>query len=109
MADDAPTRAIRAFWETQQSPATERRLLRGDTAITDLLADTLVAHGVSRDAIRPGQAPNLPGGYGLGNRRWDLLVVDDELPIAGIEVKTMTGRSFGNRLNPPRPGSARRT
>lgn len=98
MVDDAPTRAIRAFWENRHAATTERRLSHDDTAILDLLTNMLVEHGVSREAIRPGQAPNLPGGYGFGNRRWDLLVVDDELPIAAIEVKAMIGTSFGNNL-----------
>ncbi|MFG1842864.1 Shedu anti-phage system protein SduA domain-containing protein [Micromonospora sp. NPDC049175] len=98
MTDDPATQAIRAFWQDRQAPTAERRLTPGGDAITGLLTDMLVGHGVSQDAVRPRQAPKLPGGYGLGNRRWDLLVVDDELPIAAIEVKAMTGTSIGHNM-----------
>ncbi|GLY23722.1 Shedu anti-phage system protein SduA domain-containing protein [Micromonospora sp. NBRC 101691] len=98
MTDDPATRAIRAFWQDRQAAATERRLMLGDDAITELLTDMLVRHGVDRNAIRPRQAPKLPGAYGWGNRRWDLLVVDDELPIAAIDVKAMIGPSLGNNM-----------
>ncbi|WP_433281826.1 Shedu anti-phage system protein SduA domain-containing protein [Micromonospora sp. CA-244673] len=98
MTDDPATHAIHAFWQDRQAAATERRLMPRRDAITELLTDMLVGHGVDRNAIRPHQAPKLPGGYGMGNRRWDLLVVDDELPIAAIEVKAMTGTSFGNNM-----------
>jgi restriction endonuclease XhoI-like protein len=94
--DDPPTRAIRAFWENRQSAVTEHRLLHSDAAITDLMTEMLVEHGISQNAIQYGKALSLPGGYGPTSRRWDLIAVDDELPIAAIEIKTLIGRSIGN-------------
>ncbi|MCA2218046.1 Shedu anti-phage system protein SduA domain-containing protein [Jidongwangia harbinensis] len=98
MTEDPPTRAIRTFWEERQGAVSEHRVLHSDAAITDLLTEMLVEHGISQNAIQYGKALSLPGGYGPTSRRWDLLAVDDELPIAAIEIKTLIGRSIGNNL-----------
>ena len=98
MTENPSTEAIRTFWEDRHGAVAEHGVLHSDAAITDLLTEMLVEHGIGRNAIQYGKALSLPGGYGPTSRRWDLIAVDDDLPVAAIEIKTLTGGSIGKNL-----------
>ncbi|MEU8419388.1 Shedu anti-phage system protein SduA domain-containing protein [Micromonospora sp. NPDC048835] len=68
-------------------------------ALVRLLVDMLVERGVDRAAIHLDAPLDLPGGYRPTSRRWDLIVLDEGIPVAVIDIMVSTGPSFGNNLN----------
>lgn len=70
--------------------------------IPDALADDLSASGIQRDSIITDASIRLAGGYGLTSQQWDAVIVDEDLPLAAIEVKvniSAVSKNVRNRLD----------
>ena len=63
-----------------------------------LVRQLIVDSGLSEDCIRTDTGLELPG-YFRPQKKWDLVVVDDNVLIAAIEFKSHIGPSFGNNFN----------
>jgi hypothetical protein len=72
---------------------------RQEKALVRLVEDELVRAGLDRSTIRRDEAIALPGAYNPAPRRWDLLVVEDQVPVAAVSFTAATGPSFGNNFN----------
>lgn len=111
--DLAIRQAVQGFWTTRakqarsQSSSTGARDAGARVAVTggaqmdgfaDLIAETLMDAGVSKDQIFHKRKMELPGWY-RAEKRWDLLVVAEGKLAAGIELKSQVGPSFGNNFN----------
>ena len=64
----------------------------------ELIKDVLVLNGVPDDKIFIDSDLELPGYY-RPNKKWDLLVVDNNELVIAIEFKSQVGPSFGNNFN----------
>lgn len=99
MSPHPAEKAIRRFWRAREQvgSAASRggHLVQG---IIDALADGLVTVGIDRSAIRLAQRVALPGMY-RSTTIWDLLVLDEGIPVGAINVATQIGPSFGNNFN----------
>jgi hypothetical protein len=110
--DKAVEEAIRAFWGGRDAQVEKQRLagkldagLRGAVTggghldgIRDVLAELFLAQGFAPGSIRKNQGIVLPGYY-RPTKKWDLLVVQDDVLVAAIELKSQVGPSFGNNFN----------
>lgn len=63
-----------------------------------LICDLLVLNGVPERSIFTNSDLELPG-YFRPNKKWDLLVVDQDELVIAIEFKSQIGPSFGNNFN----------
>lgn len=63
-----------------------------------LISKILVMNGVPQTSIFTSSDLELPGFY-RPNKKWDLLVVDNNELIIAIEFKSQVGPSFGNNFN----------
>lgn len=106
------TKAVKYFWETRSGQA-KKQIDAGKSdqgargAVTGgkqmdgfvlLIRDIILAAGLSSDCIQTGASLELPG-YFRPEKKWDLVVVDNETLIAAIEFKSQIGPSFGNNFN----------
>ena len=64
----------------------------------DLIRDVLLLNGVPEECIFTNSDVELPGYY-RPNKKWDLLVVDNNELVIAIEFKSQVGPSFGNNFN----------
>ncbi|MBQ3083922.1 MAG: restriction endonuclease [Clostridia bacterium] len=64
----------------------------------DLIKEILILNGVEEQYIHTTSDVELPGYY-RPNKKWDLLIVRDNILIAAIEFKSQVGPSFGNNFN----------
>ena len=64
----------------------------------DLVKDILILNGIDEQYIHTTSDVELPGYY-RPNKKWDLLIVKDNILIAAIEFKSQVGPSFGNNFN----------
>lgn len=110
--DEKVSDAIRFFWNTrsgqikrQNTVGTHDQGNRG--AVTGgkqldgfvaLVKEILLLNGVPEECIFTDSDLELPGYY-RPNKKWDLLVVDNEQLIIAIEFKSQVGPSFGNNFN----------
>lgn len=107
------TSAVKRFWKTRKSQSakqgstTGRRDSGARSAVTggkqmdgfvELIHDLLVESGLPGDSIHFNSRLELPG-YFRAEKKWDLLVVVDEVLLAAIEFKSQVGPSFGNNFN----------
>lgn len=104
--------AIRFFWSTrgqqltrQTNFGTQDQGNRGAATggkqldgFVDLLHDILTMNGVPQSSIFTNSDLELPGFY-RPNKKWDLLVVDQDQLVVAIELKSQVGPSFGNNFN----------
>lgn len=104
--------AIRFFWETRNGQIVRqnqagvhdqgnRGAVTGGKQLdgfVQLVRDTLVLNGVPEGCIYTDSDLELPGYY-RPNKKWDLLVVDNNELIIAIEFKSQVGPSFGNNFN----------
>jgi type II restriction enzyme len=111
-SDKAVEEAIQAFWGGRDAQAEKQRLvgkldagLRGAVTggghlngIRNVLAELFLAQGFPASSIRKSQGIVLPGYY-RPTKKWDLLVVQDGVLVAAIELKSQVGPSFGNNFN----------
>lgn len=104
--------AVNFFWETRLQQITKQN--DSDThdqgnrgAVTGgkqldgfvgLIYDILIMNGVPQSSIFTSTDLELPGFY-RPNKKWDLLVVDQNQLVAAIELKSQVGPSFGNNFN----------
>jgi hypothetical protein len=113
--------AIRDFWHVREEEASgprlglvdsrsvrnpsdrtyvdvKRRTQRAVDGVVDAVIEGLVGCGVDRRSIRRDEGFGLPGAYLPTARRWDLLVLDDGIPVAAVDCRFQTGFAVGNNL-----------
>ena len=62
-----------------------------------IAADIALAKGFSQDCIFYSSSLELPG-YFRPEKKWDLLIIDNNVLVAAIEFKSQVGPSFGNNF-----------
>ncbi|RBY76876.1 hypothetical protein DQ239_11805 [Blastococcus sp. TF02-09] len=113
MTDDQKfEQAVRSYWSVRQAQAA-KKLAEGKTdagtrgevtggahldAMAQLIEDAFVASGFNKESIKRSAGVELPGYY-RPTKKWDLLVVEDDVLVAAIEFKSQVGPSFGNNFN----------
>lgn len=97
MAAHPATDALAEFWAKRASTTQMRG--HQEEALVRLVEDELVGAGVERSSIRRDEAIALPGAYNPNPRMWDLVVVEDEVPVAAVGFRAATGPSFGNNFS----------
>ena len=104
--------AIESFWTGRDQQATRQHELgRSDqgsrgavtggghlNALRDFVAEIFIAHGVDPSNIHRSRGITLPGFY-RPSKKWDLVIVDGDVLVAAIELKSQVGPSFGNNFN----------
>jgi len=111
--DALATKAVADFWLHRQS-AKEANAQSGMTDLGErgsvtagknmdgflALVENIVRSNGLTDAeiIAGGKLPTLPG-YFRPTKTWDVLVMQDGVLIAAIELKSQVGPSFGNNFN----------
>lgn len=104
--------AVEDFWNGRLNQADKQRLsgridagARGAVTggghldgIRDLIAELFVDAGLPATSIRRKAGIVLPGFY-RPTKEWDLLVVQDDVLVAAIELKSQVGPSFSNNFN----------
>lgn len=110
--DDRISSAIEFFWSTRNGQITRqnqtgthdqgnRGAVTGGKQLdgfAKLIKDVLILNGVPERCIFIDTALQLPG-YFRPNKKWDLLVVENNELIIAIELKSQVGPSFGNNFN----------
>lgn len=105
-------RAVRHFWQTRSGQAQRQRDSgRSDqgarSAVTggrqmdgfiQLVRDIVTCSGMSDHCIFTSKSLELPG-YFRPEKKWDMLVVDEQALVASVELKSQIGPSFGNNFN----------
>jgi hypothetical protein len=109
---DRLSESIRHFWKTRQQQSAKQGSRTGArdagsrTAVTggkqldgfvDLLREFLQDAGVNDAEIFSSRKVELPGWY-RAEKKWDLLIVRNQMLIAAMEFKSQVG-SFGNNFN----------
>ena len=103
--------AIERFWIGRDRQATRQRESghsdqgsRGAVtggghldALRDFVARIFVTNGIAESNIHRTSGITLPGFY-RPSKKWDLVVVEDDVLVAAIELKSQVG-SFGNNFN----------
>ena len=87
--------AIRRYWIVRKE-----RTVRGGKqldALAELVAQIFIDEGFPESSIQRGTSLELPGYY-RPEKKWDLLVVHDDVLAAAIEFKSQVG-SFGKNFN----------
>lgn len=104
--------AVCFFWETRSNQilkqeATDTHDQGNRGAVTggkqldgfvELILKLLTMNGISEKSIFINSDLELPGYY-RPNKKWDLLVVENNILIMAIEFKSQVGPSFGNNFN----------
>ena len=104
--------AIQYFWNTRSGQITKqtahgmrdqgnRGAVTGGKQLdgfVNLICDLLIFNGVPQSCIFITSYLELPG-YFRPNKKWDLLVVDNNELIIAIEFNSQVGHSFGNNFN----------
>jgi len=110
--EDRVASAVKFFWATRRGQITRqsqtgahdqgnRGAVTGGKQLdgfVDLVKEVLVMNGVPERCIFTDTDLELPG-YFRPNKKWDLLVVDNNELIIAIEFKSQVGPSFGNNFN----------
>ncbi|MEV6907061.1 Shedu anti-phage system protein SduA domain-containing protein [Amycolatopsis sp. NPDC051071] len=100
--------AVQRFWDAHSGsvePDRNGAIRHGQIvqAIIDIVVDELVRCGIDRASIHLDQPLPLPGAYHESSTPWDLVVIEDGMPVAAIEVTTGVGpsvrRNMQNRMN----------
>ncbi len=104
--------AIRSYWQVRDAQAAKqvasgrvdagtRGSVTGGShlnAVASLLEDLFIENGFPRQAIKRTTSIELPGFY-RPTKKWDLVVIEDGVLVAAIELKSQVGPSFGNNFN----------
>lgn len=110
--DNRISNAVDFFWTTrtgqkskQDNSAVHDQGNRGAVTggkqldgFVDLISEILIMNGVPKTSIFTSSNLELPGFY-RPNKKWDLLVVDNNELVIAIEFKSQVGPSFGNNFN----------
>ena len=110
--EDRIAEAVEFFWATRNGQITRQNQTgthdQGNRcAVTggkqldgfvELIKDVLILNGVPERCIFIDTDLELPG-YFRPNKKWDLLVVDNNELVIAIEFKSQVGPSFGNNFN----------
>lgn len=110
--EDRIASAVDFFWTTRRGQITRQSQAgthdqgnRGEVTggkqldgFVELIKDVLILNGVPERCIFMDTDLELPGYY-RPNKKWDLLVVDNDELIIAIELKSQVGPSFGNNFN----------
>lgn len=102
--------AVKLFWFTRDNQIS--RQVAGETqgnrgAVTggkqldgfiELIKQILIKNNVNEKHIFCNTKLELPGFY-RPSKKWDLLVVDNEILVLAVEFKSQVGPSFGNNFN----------
>lgn len=110
--EEAVAEAVNAFWGGRSAQSERQRLagkldagLRGAVTggghldgLRDVIAEVFEANGYPAGSIHRRTGLVLPGYY-RPTKKWDLLVVEDDVLVAAIELKSQVGPSFGNNFN----------
>lgn len=105
-------RAVRHFWRTRSGQAQKQQDSgRSDqgarSAVTggrqmdgfvQLVRQIITDSGLPEDCIFTLKRLELPG-YFRPEKKWDLVVVDEQTLVASVEFKSQIGPSFGNNFN----------
>ena len=110
---DGVASAVRQFWKTRdrqskrQGSTGNRRDQGARTAVTggkqmdgfvNLVRDIIIDAGIDQSSIFFTRHLELPGYY-RPEKKWDLLVVDNDTLLVVVEFKSQVGPSFGNNYN----------
>ncbi len=104
--------AIRSYWQVRDAQTAKQAAggkvdagTRGSVtggghlnAIASLLEELFIENGFPGHAIKLTSSIELPGFY-RPTKKWDLVVIDDGMLVAAIELKSQVGPSFGNNFN----------
>lgn len=63
-----------------------------------IAADIALEKGIARNCIYYASSLDLPG-YFRPEKKWDFLIIDNNVLVAAIEFKSQVGPSFGNNFN----------
>ena len=110
--EDRIAEAVEFFWATRNGQITRqnqagthdqgnRGAVTGGKQLdgfVELIKEVLILNGVPERCIFIDTDIELPG-YFRPNKKWDLLVVDNNELIIAIEFKSQVGPSFGNNFN----------
>ena len=110
--EDRIAEAVEFFWATRNGQITRqnqagthdqgnRGAVTGGKQLdgfVELIKEVLILNGVPERCIFIDTDLELPG-YFRPNKKWDLLVVDNNELIIAIEFKSQVGPSFGNNFN----------
>lgn len=114
MSSGAPfSKAVQAFWSGRQTQGDKQKLagqvdagLRGQVTggghlneLRDFIAMEFERAGVHPSNIHRNQTGVTLPGYFRPSKKWDLVIVQDGVLIAAIELKSQVGPSFGNNIN----------
>lgn len=106
MTDHVVGAALAAYWDSRRTSLLKassgsKPLGRHPDPLTDLAENALVAAGIDRNHIRREEPLGLPGTYNPSPHIWDLVVMDDGVPVAAVEVVVSAGsvgHNFRNRV-----------
>lgn len=104
--------AIQTYWNTRRRnkekqiksgkvDAGTRGEVTGGTqmgALEVLISDILCEAGIKKIDIRTRTSLELPG-YFRATKKWDLIVVSDDMLVLAMELKSQAGKSIGNNVN----------
>jgi hypothetical protein len=104
--------AIRSYWQVRDAQAAKqlesgkvdagtRGSVTGGShlnAVASLLEELFIENGFAPHTIKRTSSIELPGFY-RPTKKWDLVVIDNGVLVAAIELKSQVGPSFGNNFN----------
>lgn len=104
--------AVRGYWSVRDAQAAKQLAAgkvdagaRGSVTggghldgIARLLEQLFIDAGFPAESVRRTSSIELPGFY-RPTKKWDLVVIDQGVLVAAIELKSQVGPSFGNNFN----------
>ena len=98
--------AARKFWvdgNNRSYDPLQSRARWSLASVIDTTVNALVERGIDRSWIQVGRDANLPGAFGLGKTRWDIVIAKDETPLGAIEFTPLprlsASKNLGNRIH----------
>lgn len=90
------TAAVRNHWVTSGNSVRSPHHIE---SVIESAVDALVERGIDRSWIQTGRKASLPASFGLGNTRWDIVIIKDEISLGGIEFTAQSGTSARMNLS----------
>ncbi|MFJ4918424.1 PaeR7I family type II restriction endonuclease [Streptomyces sp. NPDC088725] len=92
--------AARTIWVMRERRDTQQvRVSNPYGALVAAVVDSLTTRGIDSAWIRIGRAAELPGSYGLGRSAWDISIFRDDIPLAAVTFRSLSGPGYGNNFN----------